>query len=263
MPFFSCEGARLHYAIEGEGPPLILIAGLASDHASWAPVVPLLGRHFRLIMPDNRGSGQTGLLHDAPLTISTMADDVMALAEHLALGPALVLGHSMGAIIAADLALRAPERCRQLILAASALPIGSRQRHVIDALAAHGAMHGHDAHWYAALFGWLFAPGFFSDPRSVEVAVAAAMSYPHSPSPQMFARQIAAIKGYDLPAGVPQVPVDMLSGAQDVLMPPEACAAFARRLGARSCTMLAGAAHSLFWDAPEAAAEAVVRFAAA
>jgi len=58
MPQFENGAASIHYEIIGEGEPLLLIAGTASDGASWGPLLPLLtGR--RLILIDNRGSGQT------------------------------------------------------------------------------------------------------------------------------------------------------------------------------------------------------------
>lgn len=58
MPEFESSGATVHYEIAGDGPPLLLIAGTASDSASWGPLPPFLpGR--RLIMPDNRGTGRT------------------------------------------------------------------------------------------------------------------------------------------------------------------------------------------------------------
>ena len=58
MPQFEHDRASIHYEIVGDGKPLLLIAGTASDGASWGPLLPLLpGR--QLILIDNRASGQT------------------------------------------------------------------------------------------------------------------------------------------------------------------------------------------------------------
>ena len=58
MPQFENNRASVHYEIMGEGRPLLLIAGTASDGASWGPLLPLLGGR-QLILIDNRGSGRT------------------------------------------------------------------------------------------------------------------------------------------------------------------------------------------------------------
>ena len=58
MPVLERDDLELHYEIEGDGPPLLMIAGMASDSASWAPLVPLLTPHFTLIRPDNRTTGR-------------------------------------------------------------------------------------------------------------------------------------------------------------------------------------------------------------
>ena len=61
MPQFERPGASIHYEVTGNGPPLLLIAGTASDNASWGPLIPPLSEQFRLIMIDNRGSGKGDL----------------------------------------------------------------------------------------------------------------------------------------------------------------------------------------------------------
>ena len=60
MPQFQHGAASIHYEIMGEGAPLLLVAGIASDGASWGPLLPLLkGR--QLVLVDNRGCGQPAL----------------------------------------------------------------------------------------------------------------------------------------------------------------------------------------------------------
>ncbi|MHA7873204.1 MAG: alpha/beta fold hydrolase, partial [Hyphococcus sp.] len=84
MPDISVNGITLHYETAGSGPPLLLIAGFASDCASWAPVAPLLAKRFTLIMPDNRGCGRTRT-HGRKVAIDAMADDCAALLDHLSI----------------------------------------------------------------------------------------------------------------------------------------------------------------------------------
>ena len=115
MPFAELNGLRLHYARDGAGPPLVLIAGMLSDHASWAPVLPALAARFTVIRPDNRTTGQTTPA-EAPAGLAEWAGDVVALLDHLGIERAAILGTSRGGIIGMYLSATAPDRLRGLFL---------------------------------------------------------------------------------------------------------------------------------------------------
>lgn len=262
MPVFEAKDAEIYYEVEGEGPPLVLIAGLASDVASWLPVRATLAAHFQLIMPDNRGAGRTRAKRGLQsLTVDAMADDIVQLTDFLKLESCAVVGHSMGAAIAVEATLKRPALARNLVLAGAGEP-NPRANAVVSSLAALHARTGGDADWLRAFFPWLFAPSFFEHPTVVEAAVAASIAYPHRPTTEMFAAQVAAALAHRPSGEKPAADVLVLSGEDDLLFPPATCRTFADRFGAGR-KELAGAAHSLFWDRPEAAAAAVIRFCAA
>ena len=98
MPNLERGDVTLHYKVTGSGPPLLMLAGFMSDHASWTPLVPLLQNHFTCVMPDNRTTGQTAP-RDAPASIDVMCRDGLALMDHLGHDRYHVIGHSMGGII--------------------------------------------------------------------------------------------------------------------------------------------------------------------
>ncbi len=121
MTSFDSDGVEIAYIDEGEGEPLLLIHGFASNVAAnwvdpgWVRTLTQSGR--RVIAYDNRGHGRSEKLYDpdvygAPL----MAEDGRRLLDHLGITRADVLGYSMGARIAAFLTLAHPERVRSLIL---------------------------------------------------------------------------------------------------------------------------------------------------
>lgn len=98
------NGVRLHYAVAGEGPPLYLLHGYPQSGYCWRKVVPLLAPHFRLVMPDLRGYGDS----DKPLEgydKRTMAQDIRALARHLGDARFALAGHDRGARVAHRYAL--------------------------------------------------------------------------------------------------------------------------------------------------------------
>jgi pimeloyl-ACP methyl ester carboxylesterase len=121
MPRFSNGGVEIAYLDEGEGEPIVLVHGFASNKEvnwvapGWVTTLTRAGR--RVITLDNRGHGDSSKLYDpAAYHSAIMADDVRALIEHLGLRRADVMGYSMGARITAFLALLHPEKVRSAVL---------------------------------------------------------------------------------------------------------------------------------------------------
>lgn len=121
MPHFSNHGVDIAYFDEGQGEPVVLVHGFASNKEinwvgpGWVPTLTRAGR--RVIALDNRGHGASTKLYDpTDYHSAIMAGDVRALIEHLGLPRADVMGYSMGARIAAFLALLHPERVRSVVL---------------------------------------------------------------------------------------------------------------------------------------------------
>jgi pimeloyl-ACP methyl ester carboxylesterase len=121
MPSFTRNDVEIAYLDEGEGEPIVLIHGFASNKEvnwvgpGWVTTLTRAGR--RVIALDNRGHGQSTKLYDpAAYHSSIMANDVRALIEHLGLPRADVMGYSMGARNTAFLALEHPERTRSAVL---------------------------------------------------------------------------------------------------------------------------------------------------
>ena len=122
MASFRHGDVEIFYLDEGEGDPIVLVHGFASNRQvnwvmpGWVATLTRAGR--RVIALDNRGHGQSSKLYDpAAYHSATMAEDVRALLDHLAIERADVMGYSMGARIAAFLAVSHPERVRSVILA--------------------------------------------------------------------------------------------------------------------------------------------------
>lgn len=104
---------QLYHRLQGEGTPLIIIHGLFGDGLNWGGVARLLRDEYRLILPDMRNHGRSPH-DDNDCTYPSMAGDVLALMDELALDSAHLVGHSMGGKIAMTLALQHPERVRSL-----------------------------------------------------------------------------------------------------------------------------------------------------
>jgi pimeloyl-ACP methyl ester carboxylesterase len=121
MPSFRHDNVEIAYLDEGEGEPIVLVHGFASNkdvnwvQPGWVSFLKRAGR--RVIALDNRGHGASTKLYDpADYHSAIMAEDVRALLDHLSLPRADVMGYSMGARITAFLALKHPDRVRSAIL---------------------------------------------------------------------------------------------------------------------------------------------------
>lgn len=121
MPSFDHAGVNIAYLDEGEGEPILLIHGFASNknvnwvYPSWLSELKRAGR--RVIAIDNRGHGASSKLYDPnDYSLEAMASDAVALMDHLGIARADVMGYSMGARIGANLARRQEQRVRSVVL---------------------------------------------------------------------------------------------------------------------------------------------------
>ena len=114
-------GVRLHYAVQGpaDGEPVVLLHGLTDSWFSFSRVLPLLPERHRYFALDLRGHGDS----DQPTAdygMRHMALDVLAFMNAQGIERFAVVGHSMGSLVAQQLAALAPERVTRLVLMASA-----------------------------------------------------------------------------------------------------------------------------------------------
>lgn len=110
------DGAVLHYEVEGDGPPLLLIMGLGYPMDAWWRVLPWLTERFTTIRFDNRGVGRTGAGAERPYSIERMAADALAVMASQGEDRCHVWGVSMGGLIAQEIALSSPQSVGRLVL---------------------------------------------------------------------------------------------------------------------------------------------------
>jgi pimeloyl-ACP methyl ester carboxylesterase len=243
---------NLYYETHGEGEPLILIAGLASDSQSWQPVLTELSRHYRVIIFDNRGVGRTKPL-EAENSIQLMADDCIALLKYLGLSSAHFLGHSMGAFVALDCAIRYPEFVSKLIVVSGSAFNSMRNRALFEDWVSYLENGMKPDLWFKNFFYWIFTKHFFEDKKALDIAVAFAVAYPYKQTTIAFKNQVGAINRYNCSQELSEIQSKTLViiGKEDLLFTPEEIAGIFPAIPKVSYSFVDHAAHAILMEKPK------------
>jgi pimeloyl-ACP methyl ester carboxylesterase len=112
------NGIELYYEIQGSGRPLILLHGGLMSSEMFGPILPALTERHQVILVDLQGHGRTADI-DRPLDVRLIADDIVALADHLGLDRPDVVGYSFGGGVALQVAIRHPEKVGRVVSASA------------------------------------------------------------------------------------------------------------------------------------------------
>lgn len=117
--FVEIDGRPTNVVELGDGPPLLFVHGLSGCWQNWLENIPLFARSHRVIAPDLPGFGASEMPHDE-ISIDGYARFLEQLCDALSIDAAAVVGNSMGGHIAAELAIRSPQRVERLMLVSAA-----------------------------------------------------------------------------------------------------------------------------------------------
>lgn len=149
---------QISYQIEGtpNSPVLIFSNSLGADLSMWNDLVPLLLPYFRVLRYDTRGLGNSEVT-EGEYSIEQLARDVVDLADELKIDQFSFCGLSMGGLIAQELAISYPERVKHIIIANSALKIGTEEtwaerRKVVEEIGTEGLAAATMVKWFSQDF---------------------------------------------------------------------------------------------------------------
>ena len=260
MPKIRANGIDLYYEAQGQGEPLLLIAGLGATGELWDNQVPLLAREFQVITFDNRGAGRSDKPPE-PYSIALFADDTAGLMGALGIDSAFVYGESMGGLIAQEFGVRHAQRVRALVLGCTtfggpdSVPLTPEAASTLSSLEPDT-----DAGLERAL-DVFFSPQFLE--RNRDEAVRRMKSYLSlRPPADAYARQLAACLTFDFGDRLPQirVPTLVINGEDDRLIPSENSRIMAERIPGAELVLFPKAGHLYFDELPEESARTVIEF---
>lgn len=245
-----------HMHFRGQGPqadlPVLFLNSLGTDLRMWQGVTDLLP-HLRCIGMDKRGHGLSAT-PTAPWSIEDLAEDALALLDHLALPRALIAGCSIGGIIAQALAIRAPDRVAGLFLSNTAAKVGTEASWTARTQAIRaGGIAGIAP---AVLERW-FAPAFLATPEAKPWATMLLRA-----DPEGYIATCNLLAATDLTAQIAAIraPTLFLAGSADQSTPPDLVRATAALIQGARVEVLAGSGHIPAIDAPARVAELLNAF---
>ena len=235
----------------GEGPDVLLIAGLGDPAEAWQLQLDGLADRYRLTAFDNRGVGRTPL-PDTPFTVATLADDAAALLRGLEVPAAHVVGFSGGAAIAQELALRQPEFVRSLVLVSTWACADAYFRAMFDSWRWMAEAAPSERAFLEAFFVWVYTARAHAD-GTVPQIVDEALAFPHKQSVEAFQRQVDAFVAHDTTDRLHSItaPTLVLAGGQDRITPPRYGRVVADRIPNARFEILPTEAHQPFQEVPE------------
>jgi 3-oxoadipate enol-lactonase len=240
------SGLKLHYRVQGnpQGPWLVLLNGLLSDTTMWAGVLPGLADRFRILTFDSRGQGKSDAPLEGPYLTADLAADAWELFQVLGITRPWLVGLSNGSALSLELLSTHPEAFPGAVLT-SAMPnfdfaLSLKAEHWAHCLEVGGPLMQFDA---VAPFLWgdRFLEARHGVLRAYHQVVTGADRPQHGNL-----HQIRGTQGWDIRDRLAciQVPVLLLSGAEDLLTPPWKCLATAQGIPHSRFEVVPGIGHA-------------------
>jgi pimeloyl-ACP methyl ester carboxylesterase len=218
MPFAELPDARVHYTRDGAGPPMVFVHGTAADSEQWAEAVGVLAGRHTVICPDLSGSGRTtdtgGIL-----SVDVLAAQVIAAIVDAGVSGVHIVGHSLGAVVAAAVSAQRPDLVARVVLHAAWVRSDARLRALFSAWGA--LLHSAPLRFAELILATALSPAFLSALDDGALAAAAVdLQARLAPGTN---RHIELDAGVDIGADLAglRAPVLLLASDQDQIITPD------------------------------------------
>ena len=241
--FAHVNAVRLCYQVSGEGPVVVLTHGLGGNLESWQPTAEALQDRFTVLRWDVRGFGRSDR-ERGPVDPKTWAADLNGVLEHAGVDRAVLVGISLGGVVAQRFALDFPERTRALVLMSTTSEVGDRARtawleraRLVEEKGLLAAFGGGPALSYAPDYAEKYA---------AEIRAAAEESARRN-DPHCYAAAARAVSAYDFTAELARLDLRalVLQGLEDRLTPPGGGVILARAIPGARLELIEGCGHAI------------------
>lgn len=211
----------IYYETHGQGEPLIFISGFSADHSIWKSIADKFSDHFKVILFDNRGVGQS----DAPegdYTIHQMANDVFKLCESLDIKNAHFISSSMGTYILQELAYQYPDLVKTAVFCNGGMSPESpflfylqAQYELIKANAPIECI-------MKATLPWVYSYAYLMDSEKIKTLIQSKLDYPYPFTLHGYQGQYAALSSFNSNSWAKKIKCRSLviAGSDDLIFSP-------------------------------------------
>jgi aminoacrylate hydrolase len=216
--------AGLAYELRGpaDAPVLLMSSGLGGSGSYWQPNIRTLSARYRTLVFDHRGTGRSDRNFKGPVTISAMADDVVALMDALDIDQAHYVGHALGGIVGLSLALNQPDRIDKLIIVNGWSRLDPHISRCFDLRLAALRDGGPEA-WLRAQPIFLY-PANYASAHHDAFEEQLADQVADFPGTQTVQRRVAALRAFDIDIRLNEIEVPVLCiAAEDDILVPSHC----------------------------------------
>ena len=257
MPLAKQTDVEVYYELAGSGPPVLFIQGVGVAGGGWGSQVSDLAKDFQTLVFDNRGLGKS-IPCRGPITIEAMAEDAWALMDAAGWESAHVVGHSMGGVIAQQLALDVPHRVRSLSLLCT-FPRGKDAARVTPWVLwmTLRTRIGTRRMRRRAFLKMLFAEDDLrqADTDTLATKVGALVGRDLADSPPILMKQVRALSRHDISVRLGKlvpIPALVVSAEHDPIAPPRYGRRLAQLISGAKFEEFKGASHGVIIDRAEA-----------
>ena len=250
MRHLDTPDATIHYIRQGSGTPLFLLQGAGVVGEGWRPQIDALDSRYAIVAPDNRGIGAS-TFRAAALTIADMAGDVLAIADAEGFDRFHLAGHSIGGLIAQEVALRARNRVLSLAFLCT-FERGSQAARLTPDIIWRGLRTriGTAAMRRRAFMQMIMPDAYLAGTDQARLADALARRFGHdlASQPPIVMKQLGAAAKFDASGRLPElggIPTLVVSARHDRIALPEFGRALASRIPGARFVEIADGGHAV------------------
>ena len=250
------EGVSLDVPQAGAGSPVLLLPGLGTDVSAFAAQIPALAEKFHVLGVNPRGVAGSDAPEEDEYTVAQAAADAASVTD----APAHVIGASLGAAVALELALSQPERVRSLTLITPFITSDARLEAVSDSWCRLAEDVAPEV-LARSLLPWFFSPVFLADSSRRERVVRGLGATVSRVPAATLRRAVAGLQAWSgsrsKELAQVSVPTLVIAAAGDLLTPD--ARSVAEAIGGATFLLVPDAGHAVTIEAPEAVNEAISR----
>ncbi len=249
MPYIKANDINIYYEYEGDGPSLVMIGGFASSHKSLKEFSQPLKKHYKVLLMDLRGSGNSETT-TPPYSIDLLAKDIFELMNSLNIESAYIYAHSMGSAILQAMCLNYPQKIKKAILCSSFLKIPYTSQMLFELVFKLFKLNLDQKLISKIIMPWLYSSNFLKNPQNFQNTLDTLSK--RNINLQGYEGQAIALAQFDSTKWIYKIKTKtlILVGSQDINTPLYCAEMVHEKLKNSKLKIIKNAAHAIYKEKP-------------